>query len=484
MSRCFVLACAALVTWASTARAAERPKIVVVPFVAGEGATETATVKFTNLVVGELKSRDGLDLVAPPQQKAPPPVERPAAGSPRRTPSPETAAALEAGRKAFDELNFEEAAAALKKGVAGALAEPQTADFEVVVDAYVKLAAAAFRMGEEKDAKAALLEVARLAPSYALPPGFPPIFQREFEKAKKRVEKQPRATVSIEGPNGATAFFDGRDLGMVPAVEEGVPAGTHYVKVENGKGELFGQVVEVKGGTMKVKATFAGGSGPARAAPVAAGFQDPAISASYDAETQGRLGPYAKAAGADYALVGVVFRTSDAQLTINAALYSFKKNATAALPAFAFDTEVLTANTEAFKLADEVVKKAGAFQGSPLPISLTTAAVRGAVVARTNPKEKDDVEVAAPTRKPVVLTPKAADTRALENKSTLVDIEKPPPPAEDPNKPPGVVQQGGGVPVWVWVVAGVAVAAGAGVGGYFAISSATKPVSGTVTATW
>lgn len=82
-----------------------------------------------------------------------------------------------------------------------------------------------------------------------------------------------------------------------------------------------------------------------------------------------------------------------------------------------------------------------------------------------------------------MLTPKAAETRALEQKSTVVDIEKPP-PAEEPTPPPGVVKQGGGVPVWVWVVAGVAVAAGAGVGGYFAISSATRPVSGTVTATW
>lgn len=480
MSRCFVFACAALVTWGSTARAADRPRIVVVPFVAGEGATETATVKFNNLVVGELKSRDGLEVAAPPQQRGPPPVER-AAGSPRRTPTPETQAALDAGRKAFDELNFEEATAGLKKGLAGALAEPQTADFEVVVDGYVKLAAAYFRMGEEREAKAALFEVARLAPSFALSPGFPPVFQRELEKAKKRVEKQPRGTVSIEGPNGATAFLDGRDLGMVPALEENVAAGTHYVKVETGKGELFGQVVELKGGTVKVKAALAGGA--AGKAPLAAGFQDPAIGATYDAETQGRLGPYSKAAGAEYALVGVVFRTSDTQLTINAALYSFKKNATAALPPFAFDTDVLTANTEAFKLVDEVVKRLGAFQASPLPISLTTAAVRGAVVARSNPREKDDVEVAAPIRRPVVLTPKAAETRALEQKSTVVDIEKPP-PAEEPTPPPGVVKQGGGVPVWVWVVAGVAVAAGAGVGGYFAISSATRPVSGTVTATW
>ena len=35
-----------------------------------------------------------------------------------------------------------------------------------------------------------------------------------------------------------------------------------------------------------------------------------------------------------------------------------------------------------------------------------------------------------------------------------------------------------------WVVTGVAVAAGAGVGGYFGITALTKPVTGTVTATW
>jgi hypothetical protein len=40
------------------------------------------------------------------------------------------------------------------------------------------------------------------------------------------------------------------------------------------------------------------------------------------------------------------------------------------------------------------------------------------------------------------------------------------------------------VPVWVWVVTGVVVAAGVGVGGYFGYTAITRPVSGTVTATW
>jgi hypothetical protein len=51
---------------AQVAAAADHPKIVVVPFSVGEGASEAAASKFTRLVNEELKTRDDvMDLVAP-----------------------------------------------------------------------------------------------------------------------------------------------------------------------------------------------------------------------------------------------------------------------------------------------------------------------------------------------------------------------------------------------------------------------------------
>jgi len=476
MSRSLVFASLAAVL-SATALGADKPRLVVVPFVAGNGASDTAASRFTTLVTDELKTRgDTLELIAAPAARAAAP-EKGSGGSTKRGPSAEAVGALDAGRKAFEDLDFDDAVTSFKKGIAAMLAEPATADYEGVTDAYVKLAAAYFRKGEEKDAKAALLDLARFNPGYALPPGYPPVFQREFDKAKKRLEKQPKGQVSIEGPAGATAFLDGRDLGMVPVLEENVPAGPHYVKVEGGKGDRFGQVIEMKGALVKVKASF--GSGGGERAPVTAPT-DPKISATIDEATQQRLAGYLKSTSAEYALVGYVYKTGDTQLTAGTALYSVKKNAFAALEPVGFDTEVLTANTEAFKLVDQVVLKLSTFGASASiphnlaakPAKVGTAGV--AVATTTKVTDPDDVEAATPKERKPVLTP---EQKVVED-GPVVDVNE-----HVAEKPPEV-KQSGGVPTWVWVVTGVAVAAGAGVGGYFLISEATKPVTGTVTASW
>ncbi|MDP1824849.1 MAG: PEGA domain-containing protein [Archangium sp.] len=470
MSRLIPLMCVAVAVSAH----AQKSRLVVVPFAVGDGASETASAKFNALVLDELKSRgDTIELVTPPVVKPAPPPEKP--GVAKRGPSPEAVSALEAGKKAFDDLRFEDAVANLRKGIAGMLSDPATADYEGVTDAYVKLAAAAFRMGEEKEAKNALIEFARFAPNYELSAGFPPIFQREFDKAKKRLDKQPKGTVSIEGPSGSTAFLDGRDLGMVPVLDEIVPGGTHYVKVEGTKGEKFGQTINVTNTLVKVKASF---GGPSERGPVVAAkpvLVDPAIASSVDNGTSTRLNAYLKAVNADWALVGYVYKTSDSQLTAGTALYAARRQVFLALTPVSFDTDVLTANTEAFKLGEEIVKRLVSFGTvASLPLNLATRPARGGTTLAMNdtPTNPDEIETAGPKSKKVVLVPQ----KKVEEQPPPDMGEKPP---ED-TKP----EVKSGVPVWVWVVTGVAVAAGAGVGGYFGITALTKPVTGTVTATW
>lgn len=474
MSRLIPLMCVACAFVASSASAQQmKARVVVLPFASGEGASETASAKFHGLLLEELKSRgDVIELVAPPSTKAAPPPEKPGVVK-RSGPNPEAVAALESGKKAFDDLRFEDAVANLKKGIEGMLSDPATADYEGVTDAYVKLAAAAFRMGEEKEAKNALVEFARFAPNYELSAGFPPIFQREFDKAKKRLDKQPKGTISIDGPSGSTAFLDGRDLGMVPVNEEIVPGGTHYVKVEGTKGEKFGQTVNVTG-PVKVKASFGGGT---ERAPVVAAkpvIVDPGITASLDSGTQSRLSAYLKAVNADWALVGYVYKTSDSQLTAGTALYSARKSQFATLTPVSFDTDVLTANTEAFKLGEELVKRLNSFgAAASLPINLATRPRNATVLAKNDtPSNPDEIQVSGPKAKKYVLVPQKP-------------VEEQPPP-DMGERPPEEIKPDvkSGVPAWVWIVTGVAVAAGAGVGGYFGITALTKPVTGTVTATW
>ncbi len=478
--------------------AAERPKVVVVPFSVGDGASDSAAAKFTRLLNEELKTRDDvMDVVnAPATKSAPAPAPEKAApsggGGKRTTPSPEAAAALETGKKALADLKFDEAIATLKKGIDAELADPATADYPAVLEAYISLGVAAFRQGDEKEATAALFHLARLDPNYQLPPGFPPIFGREFEKAKKKVDKQPKGSVSIEGPAGSTAFVDGRDLGMVPVLEENLAPGAHYVKVEGSKGDRFGQTVDIKATVAKVKANF-GGAAPVKekeAAPVASsgsGIANPNIGKGIDDATQSRVSAYTKSAGADYAVVGIVYRSGDQQLTAGTAIYSARKQGFASLPQIAFDSDVLTANVEAYKLADAVQEKITSFTFSSLPINLVTKTFKAGTASTGGTGGVGEVAAVTPDRKATKpkndaerteLTPKNGDVRALDKKSNLVEGDP------KPDEPPPPEVKSGGVPAWVWVVVGVGVAAGAGVGGYFTYKEVSKPVTGTLTATW
>ena len=124
MSRLIPLMCVAVAVGASPARA-EKARVVVLPFAVGEGASETASSKFHALLIEELKSRgDAIELVAPPSTKPAPAPEK--AGVVKRGPSPDAVAALEAGKKAFDDLRFEDAVSNLKKGIEGMLSDPAT----------------------------------------------------------------------------------------------------------------------------------------------------------------------------------------------------------------------------------------------------------------------------------------------------------------------------------------------------------------------
>lgn len=466
---------------AASAAMAQKPRVVLVPFAHGDSTSDASTQKWNALLVEELRMRAGvLDYVASPPTKAA--VAGAAApGATRAAPSPEAVASLEAGKKAFDDLRFEDAVPSLKKGIDGILSDPSTADFALVTDGYVKLAASQFRMGEEKSAKDSLLELARLTqPDFALPAGFPPVFTREFEKARKRLDKQPRGSLNVDGPGGATVYLDGRDLGMVPVTESGIAAGTHYVRVEGGRGERFGQAVTVSSGEVKVKAAF-GDSGPRQVVGTKAVVTDPGVGAKADEGVLARLGPYTKAVGADYALLGYLYKTSDTTLTAGAALYSVKQQAFTQLTSRTFDTDVLTANTESYKLVAEVLQRLQSF-GAPaaLPVNFAATAAKAGtsgatVAAKDTPTNTEDLSVAGPRTKKVVLVPKAAPPPPDDSHLTENIAERPVEEAKVESK---------GVPAWVWVITGVVVAAGAGVGIGFGVAEANKPVTGTINASW
>jgi hypothetical protein len=212
---------------------------------------------------------------------------------------------------------------------------------------------------------------------------------------------------------------------------------------------------------------------------------EPNISALVDEGTQGRLLAYARAVNADFALVGYVYKTSDTQLTAGTALFSVKRGAFSALPPVTFDTDVLTANTESFRLGDEVTRRLTSF-GTPasLPINLVTRAAKAgtSASARVDTPTKvdpEDLDAATPTAKKVVLVPREQPKPRPE---PVVEVE--PAPVDDA---PRVEEKKSSVG---WIIVGVvAGAALLGTGAFFGIAAATQsgpfgPVTGTVTATW
>jgi PEGA domain len=431
-------------------------------FVVGDGATEQQAKKFTKELEDQLKNRTDLSLVAAPSTSPRGKAEA-AAKAPRA--SPEAAAALEAGKKAYADLKFDEATEKLKKGLELSLQDPASVDWPRLHEAQLELAVSAFRLGEEKDAAAALLTMARWNPATDVS-SFPPVFQREFEKAKKKLEKLGKQILAVDGPPGATAFIDGRDLGMVP-VEETVAAGTHYVKVEGAKGEKWGQAVEVKAAAVKVKGVFTGSPEKPSAPAV-----EPKMSSTLDQKVTEKLAAWCGSTGADFAVVGVVWRSSATELSVASAVYWTRKEGFAPLATGMFP-EGAAGGEHAARMLDKLVERVEMFG--------TTLALPHALQPKGAAKGLggDEVAVATVRDRPTPaprpqdaaqpeLVPKPADDRQ-------VPIDEPPPEVKTEMSTTAKV---------VLIISGVVVAAGAGVGTYFIVSNATKPVTGTVTATW
>lgn len=439
---------------------AERPKVVVVPLVAVEGAPEGAAMRFTSLVTDDLKGRDEvLELAGAP---AAPSAQRPSTSGGQAA-----ANAFEAARKALDELRFDEAASLYKKGLDVALNDPAHADFAAVADAYLNWGVASFRLEDDAATDAALVNLARLVPNYSVPAGFPPAFTRTIEKARKKAERLPKGGVVIDAPSGSTVYVDGREVGKSPTVS-GLALGAHYIRIDGPGGERSGHVVDVRGGVLQVKAGF--GNSERRTA------SEPKVGAVVDASTLERLKNYAVAAGADYALFGVLYPSNEQQLTAATMLLATAKDAAVALPPSTFDAAVLTANVEAFRLGDELEKRLKDWgESAVLPKNLVGKVVRVAAAAKASGDNVNPNEGARVVLKPMAVP----EARPLERPSQWVDTT-----AVQPNAEPPPEEVKAGVPPWVWVVAGVVAAAGIGVGTYFGVSYATKPVTGTVTATW
>jgi hypothetical protein len=239
---------------------------------------------------------------------------------------------------------------------------------------------------------------------------------------------------------------DGRAAVRLPASVTNLRQGTHYLRAEGPRGERIGQTV-----------TVSSASAEARVDPIVLGAPPEAL-ATVDAEAQARLDAYCRAMNADFALVPVLYRWGESTLAVGAALYSVRAKGFNVFTPARFDQSLTGANVEVFKLVDLVsgaTKQFGA--AAALPLDVTGRPKAPPVVADARePKLTPQPQVTTPPQ-PVVVAP-----------------------AAQPVKGPALWA---GVPWYVWVAGGAAAVGIAG-GVAYGISEATRPATGTVTATW
>jgi hypothetical protein len=144
-------------------------------------------------------------------------------------------AALAAGIAAYDALHFADAVTRLDEAAAGAVATgARGLTAGELADIFLFRAMALYQLGKPERAWDDFRAAALYAPGRALDPArFPPAAREQYTRAMKEATEGARAALEVAGPAGGRAFVDGDDAGPLPARVEGLPAGTHLVRVES-----------------------------------------------------------------------------------------------------------------------------------------------------------------------------------------------------------------------------------------------------------
>lgn len=399
------------------ARAAPRPRVAV-SVGSGEGVSFKVAQRLSAMVSEAVERGSDLDVVGTHTGRA----------------------WVSDGRRALRRRDFQAAVRDLRRGVTALMADPVSLEVKDAAEVYLDLAAALFRLGEEREAKEVLGDLLSLAPTARASARFPRSFRQELERASRRSRRRPRGQLSIEGPRGAEVFVDGRAAGRVPVLLEGLVVGTHVVQVEGSGGERFGQLVELDRGLAKVRASF---SGP---------------SDELDASMRARLAALCSTVDAAYAIAGWLRRGEAGHLALEIRLYAREQDATLALPPVALGPDLERAGEALSELARAVAARL----------------VEGGV------SEPERSSVATPVVEPrLAAEPRLTPAAPLAPAPPLAGL------AETPvqTSPERVVPARSGPPIWLFVAGGVLAAAGLGAGVWLG-ASALRPVTGTVSATW
>ncbi|MGI5862677.1 MAG: PEGA domain-containing protein [Myxococcales bacterium] len=471
------------------AHAGDLPRVVVLPYAPiFESLPAQAGEKMAEFLNTELRGSEQVQLVAldPKVFEAAPQQANPA---PARDDAKLTEA-RERAAKADDfisKLKFKQAVEELEKVVALYESQHPYIDFGALVEVYLNLAVARFRLGQDEEGEALLAQVVRLDPERKLDAEqYPPVFIRVFENTAKKVKAAPRAAIRVDTTaQGATVVLDGREIGKAPVMIKDVIKGAHYLRVIPADGgEAWAERVEAApGDVVRVTPSLQSAGGPIGA--IVALMSRNVI----DQVVVEKAAAVGEKAGAEFVVLGGVHKEAN-QIVVSSHLLRVAQRRVCLLQRVVVDEAMLGAGIEVYKVGADIGNKVEIFgEVEALPAKVARDALGSASVAEVT--STGDKLAGSTTGKPAIVR------RGSEGATTIV-VQDPPTEVRkitatgepnlfgepaDPIKRPDTVSSKG-APTWLWVVLGVAVLGGAAGGGYFYYSQATKPITGAGPVSW
>lgn len=274
-------------------------------------------------------------------------------------------------------------------------------DFDRVVDLHLQLAVALFRQHNEQEGERLLADVIRIAPGRELDADkYPPLFVRTWEGIRKKLLRLARGAASVvSDPPGAEVFLDGRSVGHAPILMKDMVRGTHYLRIEAPGVDPWAETVEVEPTQVaQVEVSLGGGvDGPAGA------LVDALTRNSIDAGVVAKAKAFGKKVGADYLVLGLLAKGTDAY-QVKSFLFDVAKGRLAELGEVAFDFELLGAAIEVYKLAGEVAEGTTDF---PVEAIVPLTPFRG--LHRGAPVQLTEVVVGPPIPRQAPIAPPPSD---------------------------------------------------------------------------
>lgn len=230
-------------------------------------------------------------------------------------------------------------------------------DLRLLSEAYLQLGIAFFRDGNEDQGDEMLSKAVHLTPDREISDKeYPNLFVTVYNRARFNVLRRPRATIEVKATKGAQVLFDGRNMGKAPLILKEALPGNHWIRVERP-----GEAVQVKKIAVKANRTmsveFEGASEGGAEATASVGVLGAIQGNELGRDHLGQLKAAGSRAGADYVMLGGIYKTDTAYL-IRTAYIAVKDGSVGRLADIAFDLDMLSAEIEVYKLAEDAKKQA------------------------------------------------------------------------------------------------------------------------------